>query len=352
MRRRARRLVVAPFRRLLRTAAGTHPGRRLLTRIQEEISSTRDTPSGSSEPGGAARSALARERWNTSKPGPTYALPGDPPRERLNGLCWIEDWDDPVMLAAMRRILSGEDGAFQRGMAHRKHWEFAHVLAGLEKLAALRPDAWVLAVGAGHEHPVFELTTRVRWVFATDLYGTGSFGSSEADVRMMSDPDSYAFGPYNRNRLVVQQMNALDLRFERATFDAVYSLSSIEHFGGAAGATMALGEMARVSRPGGIVALTTECIVNGAPTYSAPGQELFTPDDLRALCSSQPDLVPVQKLDFSLSERTRSLTPIPLTKAVEDGRRGHTDFPHILLETEGRVFTSFAVLLRKAESAA
>jgi SAM-dependent methyltransferase len=146
---------------------------------------------------------------------------------------------------------------------------------------------------------------------------------------------------------VVEEMDALDLRFEDCTFDAAYSLSAIEHFGAMDTATRALTEMARVLKPGGIVALTTECIVNDSPSYSVPGQELFTPDDLRTLCSSLPDLVPVQELDFSLSERTRNLPSVSLVKALEDAKRGHTVYPHILLEHEGRVFTSFSIFLRK-----
>jgi SAM-dependent methyltransferase len=145
-------------------------------------------------------------------------------------------------------------------------------------------------------------------------------------------------------------MDALDLRFEDSTFDAVYSLSAIEHFGAVEGAKRALGEMARVLKPGGIAALTTECIVNDARAYSAPGQELFTPNALRTLCSSHEDLVPVQELDFSLSDRTCALPPVPLIKAIEDSNRGHVDYPHILLELEGRVFTSFSVFLKKSTS--
>ena len=77
-------------------------------------------------------------------------------------------------------------------------------------------------------------------------------------------------------------MDALDLRFEDRTFDAVYSLSSIEHFGGLAGATRALDEMARVLKPSGIVALTTECVINDESGLSRPGLEVFTPDEFAA----------------------------------------------------------------------
>jgi SAM-dependent methyltransferase len=324
-----RNLLAAPLRRLLRPSAAR------------------------SDSNDASSSSAAIDRWNTSEPAPAYAQPGSKAIDRLNCLCWIEDWDHPARLASMRRLLPSyveDHPTFPRGFEHRKHWEFAQVAVGLEQLGALGPASLVLAVGAGHEELIFDLTTRAQWVFATDIYGTGSFSSGAADARMLLDPDHFASSPYNRNRLVVQQMDALDLRFEEGTFDAVYSLSAIEHFGAVEGAKRALGEMARVLKPGGIAALTTECIVNDAPAYSAPGQELFTPNALRTLCSSHEDVVPVQELDFSLSDRTSALPPVPLIKAIEDSKRGHVDYPHILLELEGRVFTSFSVFLKKSTS--
>ena len=118
-------------------------------------------------------------------------------------------------------------------MEHRKHWEYAQILLGLEQLEVLDRDAMVLAVAAGQEELLFELTNRTRWAFATDIYGSGPFAEREADMAMLRDPDSVARCSYNRRRLVVQCMDALDLRYEDDTFDAVYGLSSLEHFGGA-----------------------------------------------------------------------------------------------------------------------
>ncbi len=62
-------------------------------------------------------------------------------------------------------------------------------------------------------------------------------------------------------------MDALDLRYEDETFDAVYSLSSVEHFGGLDGVRAALAEQCRVVKVGGIVAFTTEVIINDADSY-------------------------------------------------------------------------------------
>jgi len=56
-------------------------------------------------------------------------------------------------------------------------------------------------------------------------------------------------------------------------------LSSIEHFGGFAGARQAVEEMARVLKPGGVLALATEWQVSGP---SGPHEGIFEPAEVRA----------------------------------------------------------------------
>ena len=268
----------------------------------------------------------------------------------LNKVCELEDWENPVLCAAMRRMCPHFLGMFAdypKGRAHRKHWECAQLYAGLEQLQALRSDAVALSVGAGHEFPLYELTNHVRWVFATDIYGMGDFtNSTEADLMMLRDPDRFAIGPYNRNRLVVQYMDARDLRFEEGTFDFVFSLSSMEHFGGLDGIRTALLEMQRVMKPGGILMLTTECIVNGAPHLSSGNLELFAPEVLRDLLQSIPGLNFVEEPRLTVSPATLRKV-IPLHKAVKDNLAGYEEYPHIVLELEGRQFTSVSLFLRK-----
>ncbi|TMF87871.1 MAG: class I SAM-dependent methyltransferase [Chloroflexi bacterium] len=240
---RFRRMAAAPARRLLRSLAAARVGRRLLSRAESEISLALATPS-------TEDVSTGREKWHTPEPAEPYLGSGRQPLDRLTSYCWIEDWSNAALVAAMRRqlpYLVEKDPRFPENLEHRKHWEYAQVVVGLEQLGALHQDALVLGVGAGHEEAIYDLSTRVRWLFATDIYGSGYFRAGEADARMLLDPDHFARCPYNRNRLVVENMDALDLRFEDRTFDAVYSLSSIEHFGGLAGATRALDEMARVA---------------------------------------------------------------------------------------------------------
>ena len=124
---------------------------------------------------------------------------------------------------------------------HRKAWEFAMGVMALEEGGVLHEDAFGLSVGAGHEPVLYYLTNRCRWLFATDLYGAGSFVRRESADAMLVDPDLFAPYPYRRRRLTVAYMDALDLRFEDASFDFVVSFGSIEHFGGVPGAAARAG---------------------------------------------------------------------------------------------------------------
>jgi SAM-dependent methyltransferase len=184
-----------------------------------------------------------------------------------------------------------------------------------------------------------------RWVFATDIYGdAGTFSNSgrESDAAMLFDPDKFAPGPYNRRRLVVQHMNGADIRHEDASFDAVLSLSSIEHFGEAK--DQALREMARVLKPGGVLILTTECIINGADHVTLSDLELFTPGEVGRLVP--PGCSLVEPIDWTVDEETHA-TVIHWDDLMRDLREGRYVTPHVVLELCGREFTSIALFIRK-----
>lgn len=268
---------------------------------------------------------------------------------RLNRLCNLEDWQDPALQITMRRVLpylAKSWETFPNGYEHRKHWEYAHLLNGLEHLGAIRPDSWLLSVAGGHEEPAYELTNHVRWMFVVDMYGTSEFSDREARESILINPSAFTYVPHNPRRLVMQYMNALDLRFENDTFDAVFCLSSVEHFGGFGGAVRALSELHRVLRVGGIGVITTECIVNGEPVFDNPFLYLFTPELLDQLARSIPGFEPVEPIDFHVSEVSMA-TVASQQHAVELARQNLTQYPHVVMEREGRYFTSAAVFLRK-----
>jgi SAM-dependent methyltransferase len=267
----------------------------------------------------------------------------------LNKVCELEDFADPEF-ASMIRYLEPEHVATQihypHGFEHRKSWEFVQLMRGAERLGAVTPESLVLSVAAGHERPIFALTHKARLVFATDIYGAGEFSDRESASSMLINPDAFTPLKYNRNRLVVQYMDALDLRHEEGTFDMVFCLSSLEHFGGFDGARRSLQEMHRVCKRGGIVMFTTECIVNHVPSPPLPDLELFSPRVLNMLVSSVRGLSFVEPMRFDISDATQR-TVLNFEKLVADMRRNRRKYPHIVLELGGCHFTSVSVFLRK-----
>ena len=144
------------------------------------------------------------------------------------------------------------------------------------RASGLRP---ISALAVDNEPTVFWLTNHVRRVFATDQYLAGGWEES-ASQRMLTEPGSAWEGPWNPRRLVVQHMDALDLRYEDDSFDAVFSSSSIEHFGTHEDVARSIREAHRVLKPGGVLTVSTELRLDG-PGPGLPGILLFSPDILR-----------------------------------------------------------------------
>ncbi|HEU5082277.1 MAG TPA: class I SAM-dependent methyltransferase [Acidimicrobiales bacterium] len=221
----------------------------------------------------------------------------------LNAACLPEDF--PALEAWMRHVFPWGQRVhgrrFPRGAEYRKHWEVVQAARTLAATGVLRPDAEVLGVGAGTEPTIFWLTNHVRRVFATDLYLAGAWEES-ANQRMLTEPGSAWEGDWNPRRLVVQHMDALDLRYEDESFDAVFSSSSIEHFGTHDDVARSIREAHRVLRPGGVLTVSTELRIAG-PGPGLPDILMFDRDELQACVV---DAAPWEPIDAF-----RSLTPDP-----------------------------------------
>jgi len=144
------------------------------------------------------------------------------------------------------------------GHPYRKYWEVAMAARALDRHGVLHREAEVIGIGAGNEPTLFWLTRHVRRVFATDLYLTPGVWGDFANPAMLGAPGEQWPGAWDRRRLVPQHMDALDLAHQDDSFDAVFSSSSIEHFGDLAAVRTAMGEAFRVLRPGGVLSLSTE----------------------------------------------------------------------------------------------
>jgi SAM-dependent methyltransferase len=281
-------------------------------------------------------------------------LSPSPPIQSLayNKLCEVEDFQHPELRPLIRDIFEAELGTFgsefPSAFEYRKHWEVAMAARTLRDFDVLREDAEVLGVGAGVEMTLFWLTNEVRRVFATDLYlAPGESWERTAVTGMLSEPERFASARWNPRRLVVQHMNGLELRYEDESFDAVFSSSSIEHFGTPDNVRRALEEIARVLRPGGVASLSTEYRIEGPPPGHA-GTLVFSADELLALVAGPPWSL-VSPLETDLSADTAA-TVVSFAEAAEDvttERSRWRTYPHIVLHHEGVVWTSVHLALRK-----
>jgi len=254
-------------------------------------------------------------------------------------LCDIRDFDDPDVRARIEDIVPGFEPP--RHM-HRKHWEYAMVTLFLEDSGLLREDTRILSVGAGHEAVLFWLANRVAKVVATDIYGEGTFSEGEADQTMLTDPASFSPYPYRETHLEVRHMDAKQLEFPDDSFDAVFTLSSIEHFGSWADIRRSASEIGRVLRPGGGAYIATECFlghsvlglrsVQEAGSRLAGATRIFTPRTLMSEIVDPSGLQLVQPLDTSAPETSANVIEL-------DGAGGITsttgaDYPHIALRAK------------------
>jgi SAM-dependent methyltransferase len=227
---------------------------------------------------------------------------------------------------------------------HRKHWELAMLTLFLEDSGLLREDACVLSAGAGHEPVLFWLANRVAKVVATDLYGEGSFSEQEANRAMLTDPASFSPYPYRESHLEVRHMDARKLEFPDDSFDAVFALSSIEHFGSWSDIRRSASELGRVLRPGGSAYIATDCFLGNSVFGVRVVQEvgvggrlagpirIFTPRTLMSQIVEPSGLELVQPLDTTPPETSANVIEL-------GGRHGITsttggEYPHIALQVK------------------
>lgn len=240
-------------------------------------------------------------------------------------------WDNPDWVQLLTSLGEGPD----KGSMHRKAYEFTQLLFGLGRLGALGDEVDLLSVGAGHEPVLYWLANHAGRVIATDMYGGvwQSERAMEGDAAVFADPAQFARFPYRQDRLVFLRMDGRHLAFAAGTFDVVYSLSSVEHFGGLEGAKSAVAEMARVLKPGGLLVLSTEYCLSGPPHHEA-----FQPAQVQALLE-HPDLALVEPIDERVWQRY-DYVPIDL-------RVSPYQTPHMVVTDLGSVFTTVMAFLRK-----
>ncbi|MDX3809688.1 MAG: glycosyltransferase [Bosea sp. (in: a-proteobacteria)] len=258
-------------------------------------------------------------------------------RISLNRLPDFSDWEPGTPITRIMQDLHTPISI------HRKAWEYAICLHGLEKLGVIHPEAVGLAVGAGSEPPLYHYANTIRRMVATDLYDNEGH---EGTPLMLREPERFAPFPYDRKRLEVLRMPGDTLDFCNNTYDFVFCLSSIEHFGSRETQRRSLDEMARVLKSGGVACIITELILTD---HSDP--EFFRWEELEDMFLHHPELeLDGGAPDLSISESLLAF-PVDLTDVVwplssSEARRINRS-PHIVLRRGDMLWTSFSMFLRK-----
>jgi SAM-dependent methyltransferase len=280
--------------------------------------------------------------------------------------CDIADFEDPVLLDAMRELIPDRDPV---EFAERKVWEYAQLVLFLRETGHLTEATEALAVGAGDERAVFWLANHAGKVVATDIYGEGEFADTEGSASMLADPRSRAPFAYRADHLEVRWMDGRHLDYPDASFDVVFSLSAIEHFGTTRDIARAAREMGRVLRPGGHAFITTDCYVTRSPLNSVPVDLLIkvaTAGRLRSGASlhrrAGVDALTLREVERHIVDASglRLLQPLDLTispASFENVARAHRDgrvepqtgrlWPHVVLEFRRSRWTSIALAFEK-----
>jgi glycosyltransferase involved in cell wall biosynthesis/SAM-dependent methyltransferase len=266
---------------------------------------------------------------------------------RLNELTNPCKWQNPEWLTIHKELetYSVDKHVFtdDSDKVHRKGWEWTQTLFGLYTLGAIRRDAKALGVGAGHEPLLFYLADRLASVTGTDLYGNEQWSQvdgKEGDAAVFANPSKYCARTYDASKLQFVEMDGTRLQFPENSFDIVWSVSSIEHFGGHESSARAIREMARVAKRGGIVAVVTEFII-GSRQSRHP--EFFNREDWETfILKASSELEMVEEMNYTPP------SPVFLANPIRFGTEDiHRHSGHVVLDDGNVQWTSAIVFFRK-----
>jgi SAM-dependent methyltransferase len=231
------------------------------------------------------------------------------------------------------------------GVANRKGWEVSMALKTLREFGAVHPESLILGVGAAVEPTIYHLSNDVQFVFATDLYLDMGHWTGWAGKDFLINPAQYAGNiPCNPQRIIPQHMDMTSIHYPDNTFDGVFSSGSIEHVGtngkpDYSAIAQAAKEIGRVTKPGGIVSLSTEWKLSG-DGWGWANVVLFDEETLMKYIVEPSGCELVDKPDFSFDGDIDDA--VTINQVVS----GQAPVEYVLKEGQF-VFTSVHVALRR-----
>lgn len=229
--------------------------------------------------------------------------------------------------------------------AHRKHWEFAYIVAAMDAAGVLLPGCRALAFGVGTEHTPSYLASRGLTVVATDappdaIEGHGWESTNQhahelSQVYYSKIVSQDLFNKFVSYRAVNMNNIPNDLR----NFDVCWSSCCFEHLGSLKKGLDFVVNSLDTLKPGGIAIHTTEFnLSSNDDTLESPLLSIYRKCDIEGLLSR-------------LVHAGHEVWPLnlhPGSGKVDE----HIDLPpyalpHLKLEIGKYVCTSLGLIIRK-----
>lgn len=173
----------------------------------------------------------------------------EPPTLRSSRLCNVNEFH--IDEIRQRLLALG----FDPSEIHRKHWEKAAVAFLVEAMGHHNEQSKGLGLGVGQENLLYLLSNHCGHIVGTDVYAPIFSQGTRMSIQDVYDRAPFV---YRRERLEILAMDMRNLDFPDATFDFVWSISSVEHLESVEQVLTAFREIDRVIKPGGHAFITTE----------------------------------------------------------------------------------------------
>ncbi|KFI23337.1 class I SAM-dependent methyltransferase [Nitrosococcus oceani] len=166
----------------------------------------------------------------------------------------------------------------------RKWWEWNYIAECAELLGYLSEDNKALGLGVGKEPLIFFFARHCQKVLATDLY---SSDTRWTHARVASTNKIFDSSPisFQRERVQIESADMRSVPASDASYNFIWSTSSIEHVPTLKDLVKIFNECARILKVGGHAILTTEFCLSESP-YLLPGVCALDPFLLNTLILS------------------------------------------------------------------